>query len=449
MVAACGLRYNKYMKFFTKRLKKAMYFGVAGYLGFWADMVLRRWSPRTIVVTGSVGKTSLLKMLEYQFGAKARTSGKNNSTFGIPLDILGLEGTAGRPWRWLTILLLAPYRAFTVNHTAKYYLAEADASMPGEGKFLAGLLKPYITIWSNLGKTHSEDFEPLVKSGAYSDVDSAIAAEFAQFAMHTQRVVLTDGDNPNLAEAMTEEAPNMRRHSNEETLKQYRVHKDRTAFQMHSGNIYRFSSPLPYALGYQVALMDKLLKMLRIEPKLDMTDQDYPPGRSTYLRGISDTTIIDSSYNASLNSMETVIDMFDEIVASRKIMVLGDLLEQGSQSASEHRKLARKVMMFESNLVAVVLVGAHCKTHVEPILKKTLNVPVVSFESSKGVAKYIEGLLVGKEAILFKGSQSIYLELAIEELLANTADAAKLPRRNSFFEQKRKALLSRTGLSRA
>src|SRR6266403_3974403 len=94
------------------RLKRLLYFPIASYFRFFAQLRLRRWNPRIIVVTGSNGKTTLLHMLEAQIGEKARYSHHANSAFGIPFDILDLKRKTLLKTEWIRLFLLAPFQVF-------------------------------------------------------------------------------------------------------------------------------------------------------------------------------------------------------------------------------------------------------------------------------------------------------------------------------------------------
>ena len=41
------------------KFKKKFYFLVASYFRFFANISFRRWQPRVIAITGSVGKTTM------------------------------------------------------------------------------------------------------------------------------------------------------------------------------------------------------------------------------------------------------------------------------------------------------------------------------------------------------------------------------------------------------
>ncbi|MBQ1528142.1 hypothetical protein IIZ77_00655, partial [Candidatus Saccharibacteria bacterium] len=92
------------------RLKKRFYFVAAGYFRFFANFAYRRWSPRVIAVTGSVGKTTMLHMIEYQLGSKAHYSHDANSAFGIAFDMVGIKGIRGSKFRWAYLIFAVPFR---------------------------------------------------------------------------------------------------------------------------------------------------------------------------------------------------------------------------------------------------------------------------------------------------------------------------------------------------
>ena len=98
------------------KLKKKFYFSVARYFRYFANKVLKRWDPRIVAVTGSAGKTTMMKMIEHEMGEKAHYSHDANSAFGVPFDVLGLKGVTGSELRWIWLVLAAPMRGLIHNH---------------------------------------------------------------------------------------------------------------------------------------------------------------------------------------------------------------------------------------------------------------------------------------------------------------------------------------------
>ena len=163
------------------KLKKRFYFVAARYFRFFANFVLKRWRPRIIAITGSVGKTTLLHLIEHQLGSRAYYSHDANSAFGICFNLVGLKGVTGSKWRWLYLLIAVPIRSLFYHHKEQFYVVEIDGERPFETEFLASWLRPEVTLWVSLGLSHAVQFEQEVKNGKFDTHQVAIAAEFATF----------------------------------------------------------------------------------------------------------------------------------------------------------------------------------------------------------------------------------------------------------------------------
>jgi UDP-N-acetylmuramoyl-tripeptide--D-alanyl-D-alanine ligase len=158
-----------------------------------------------------------------------------------------------------------------------------------------------------------------------------------------------------------------------------------------------------------------------------------PPGRGTVLQGVKETTLIDSSYNGNLGSIKAMLSMFDIFPAKKKWVVIGDMKELGKEEKEEHEALA--TLLKEMDLERVVLIGKLVQQYTLPKLKNAKG-----FNKSSDAFKYIEENIKGGEAILFKGSQSIYLEGLIEPLLESPQDISKLPRQTEFWKNQRRKI---------
>src|SRR4030042_6110916 len=79
-------------------------------LKYFATKALRRFKPRIVGVTGSVGKTSTKEAIYTVLASKfrVRKNEKNyNNEIGLPLAILGLESGGGSLWKWMGVFLRA------------------------------------------------------------------------------------------------------------------------------------------------------------------------------------------------------------------------------------------------------------------------------------------------------------------------------------------------------
>ena len=158
------------------------------------------------------------------------------------------------------------------------------------------------------------------------------------------------------------------------------------------------------------------------------------PGRCSFFKGKKGINIIDSSYNAHMISMTSVLDMVKRMHAEHKWLVIGDIVDQGSLEEEEHKKLASLIAEVKPD--KVILVGRRTKKYTAPELKKMGVSAVATLDPKKALA-YIEKTITGRETIVFKGSQ--YLEWIIEKLLANKEDEKKLCRREKAAVMRRKS----------
>src|SRR3989344_6302645 len=330
-----------------KTLKKFFYFPFAYYFRFFSKIRLARWTPYIIVVTGSSGKTTLLHLLESQVGDRAKYSHHANSAYGIPFDILGLKRENLLLTEWIYLFLSSPISIFKKNPNEHIYIVETDCDIPEEGRFLATLLKPKVTLFTNSAKTHSMNFDPLVKNGEFETVEEAIAYEFGYFLEYSRELCIVNGDS-NLIEKQLGRTKSHIEKVFVKDLKDYAVLKDKTIFKI-GQETYEFVHLLPREFFYAIAMSNILLKKLNIKQDLLFKNFLLPPGRSSVFKGIKGTTIIDSSYNANLDSMTAILDMFDNIKAEKKWIIAGDMLEQGEGERQEHEKLAEVISQIKSD----------------------------------------------------------------------------------------------------
>ena len=107
------------------------------------------------------------------------------------------------------------------------------------------------------------------------------------------------------------------------------------------------------ALTMSAVLLAQKLLGLDISGSLELTEEAIPQGRGNETK-VSGITIVDDSYNANPESMLAALTfMTQDKSPGRKIAVLGEMLELGNITASEHKKMAKVFSAFDK----VFLVG--------------------------------------------------------------------------------------------
>ncbi len=424
------------------KFKKKFYFIVASYFRFFANFAFRRWHPRVIAITGSVGKTTMLNLVECTLGDKAHYSHDANSAYGIAFDMVNLRGVTGSKLRLFYLFLAVPLKSLFYKHQEEFYVVEIDGERPHEAEFLASWLKPEVTLWISLGLSHAVQFEQQVKDGLFSSLDKAITHEFAMLPQYTQKLVIIDGEVDLMNRALDSiKQKNLTKATvikcSKDAVKTYKVEPNHTSFILQGtadsvSHEYEFNRPMSKDIAIQLTMLETLVNYLKVKPRYDFSNLKLAPGRNSYFDGKNGLKIIDSSYNAHLISVKSILEMYKAMHAPHKWLVIGDIVDQGSIEGQEHAKLADEIIKVKPE--QVILIGRRTKKYTAPILKKA-GLNIYTTLDPREALKFLEENLTGQETLLFKGSQ--YLEWLIEKLLKNPKEAKYLPRREKAAIKRR------------
>jgi UDP-N-acetylmuramoyl-tripeptide--D-alanyl-D-alanine ligase len=138
-----------------------------------------------------------------------------------------------------------------------------------------------------------------------------------------------------------------------------------------------------------------------------------PKARLQLLNGINNSRIINDTYNASPNSMNSALEVLKKLKGKRKILVLGDMKELGKEEAKFHKIIGNKIKSKYFDLLLVIgelgkIIGENAKLPKENIyfLKKHQEAVEILRKNLK------EGDLV-----LVKGSHIMQMEKIVEEVI--------------------------------
>lgn len=410
------------------KLKKQLYFIVAKYFIFWANISFTRWNPRVFAITGSVGKTTMLNLLEVQLKNKVHYSHNANSVYGIAFDILGLTGVTGSKLKWIFLFFAAPFRAVSFTHDQSIYVVEIDGERPYETELLARWLKPEVTFWVSFGRSHAVQFDEQVKQGLFKNVDEAILHEFSWLPKLTTKAVVYNNTDKNIASVM-KNIDIKKFPVNQDALQGYEVWPNKTKIKV-DGQTFTFNQPIPKEIYIQLAMVFIIAKYLDEKPTTTFENFTQPAGRSNYYNGIKKLQLIDSSYNAHLMSMKSIVELYKNMQASQKWIVIGDIIDQGETEAEQHKELGQ--LLNKAKFDRYIFVGRRTQEHTYSEIT-TKN--AVTFLRPKNALDYIINETQGDETILFKGSQ--YLEGIIAELLNDKSDIKNLPRQDKAAKKRR------------
>lgn len=172
---------------------------------------------------------------------------------------------------------------------------------------------------------------------------------------------------------------------------------------------------------------------------------DLPAWRASIFQWKHQSIIFDSSYNSSPVGTYHMLDLMQDIREQLPdygiICLMGEMRELYDLTESAHTKLAHKLM--EMNSDYVWLVWESTQTYMLDPLVKVLGQDRVRYSpDSRQLGIWVNTILEQsskKYIILVKGSQNtIFLEEAVKQLLANSHDTTKLCRQSDWRMIKKK-----------
>ncbi len=383
-------------------------------------LVIKRYDPYIIAITGTVGKTStkeaMVAVLSDKFNTRG-SAGNLNTEFGAPLVFLK-QGKAGESYlEWASILLKGvSLLVFRDKDYPEIIVSEIAADKPGDIEYLCSVIKPHISVITAVG-------EVPVHVEFYNSVEE-VAKEKAKLAFAAKDNVFLCFDDPlvrEMGEGITfgfEKEADVYIHSFEHTQKG-------VSFAIsHNKKDHRFHLPLigkPAAYSFAAAFA--VASYLGLE---DISSDNIfsPPGRMSLLEGIKETMIIDGSYNAAPASVFSALECLEDFPAKRRLAVLGDMLELGEHSLDQHRKVGERA---RSVCDIVISVGE---------LSREMNSDY-HFQRSEDVASFLPDVIKKGDVVLVKGSQSIRTEKVVYSIMKYPQKAEKLlVRQTSYWRKK-------------
>lgn len=397
-----------------------------------AKLVVKKYNPKIIGITGSVGKTSTkdaIFVVLSKFKTVRKSEKSFNSEIGLPLTILGLQNGWDDPFIWFENIIKGFCLILCKKQYPEYLILEMGVGKPGDmKKNVTTWLKPDIAIITRFPDkpAHIEFFGSVEK---IIEEKSALA-----FAVKKNGVLILNHDD--------EKVYSLHNKSNCKTIS-YGMHENATYHSSYPTYLYKNEGDIKIPIGINFKLeyegntfpvmLPNILGVHNIgqasaaiacahEIGCDLLESinavsEYvtPPGRLSLIKGINNSIIIDDTYNASPVAMEAAIGVLKEIEGKRKIAVLGDMLELGKFTEEEHRLVGEKIFGIANILITV---GPRARFIAEGAIEKGFNVKeVYMFDSSKTVAKFIEGMVQEGDIVLIKGSQGIRLERAVEAIM--------------------------------
>jgi len=169
-----------------------------------------------------------------------------------------------------------------------------------------------------------------------------------------------------------------------------------------------------FAAGAAMAVAG-LFNINLIEASQALADYRGPKSRMRILKGIKNTVIIDDTYNSSPAAAHLAVETLIALPAKRKIFITGDMLELGDYTIKAHQGLGN---LAGGRVDILVCVGSRSKFVADAASNQMLKSNIYLFETSDLAKKKVQELLEEGDTVLIKGSQSMYMEKIVEEIMA-------------------------------
>lgn len=404
-------------------------------LRFMARLVFKKYRPLVVGITGSVGKSSAKEAVALVLSAAhgvRKAEGNYNNEIGIPLTVIGAQSGGGSVFRWAGVFLKWFWMMIFPMRYPEVLVLEMGIDRPGDMDYLLGFVPVKIGIATQVSSSHM----------AYLGSVTDIAREKGKL------IAALPEDGFAVLNADDKRTLRMRERTNAKIFtygfgEEAMVRADNLLFHREARRVEGFSFKLnfdgksipvrlpklvarhhiPAALA--AASVGLALRMNLVEISEALEGFEPLPGRLRLLPGRGNSVLLDDTYNASPVSTRAALQVVGELMAPRKIVVLGDMLELGPETGKEHAELAAAVAASGAHIV--VTVGKHMRSLHNALFENGYaRKQLVWAEDPLTAAETLLQIVRSDDLILIKGSRSMRMEKVTEALLVDPQEAKDL-----------------------
>ena len=362
-------------------------------LGDIAKFYKNKFKIPFIAVTGSVGKTTTRDMVYSTISAKynsLKNVGNLNNQFGVPLTL------------------------FNLNKEHECAVIEMGMSGFNEIEYLANIVNPQIGIISNIGYSHVEHLGS--RDGIFK-AKMEIATNFDENSL-----LIVNGDDDCLKTLKTKVLVYKLRtfgfdKDNDIYCESYEMDEESINFvavingkkeeffipTVGKHNIYNAMAAILVGLNLNMTIeeiKDGLKNFQCTKNRLDIIKKDK-------------LTIIDSVYNASIDSMSAALNILGRY-ENRRVAILGDMFEMGEFAEFGHRQVGKAAL---GNIDIMIAIGKDSEFIVKELKENNMNENnLYHFETKEEAIENLDNIIKDDDVILVKASRGMNLEKVVEYL---------------------------------
>ena len=364
-----------------------------------AHGIRREAGTKVVAITGSAGKTTTKEVTSEFLEARyrvVRNRGNFNNHIGLPLSLIELRQ---RP---------------------EIAVVELGMNHAGEISTLVRVAEPDVRVWTNVGEAHLGFFASLdaiadakaeIFEGAAASTllvanadDPRIAARIGAFR---GRVVTFGIDRDADVRASRVVDRGIEGTSARVTARTGAV--EMTTALIGRANLANILAATAVAEEFGVPLADVASRAAQLRPASH---------RGEIVRLASGVTVVDDSYNANPTATRRALDVLASGQGSRRIAVIGEMLELGERSAELHEGVGRAAAKARVDVLLAVG-GAPAKALADAAVAAGMPAASVRyFATSDEAADAAVALVKTGDLVLVKGSRGVKTDRVVERLRA-------------------------------
>ena len=339
----------------------------------------RQLNIPVIGITGSNGKTTTKELISKVLGTTFNTfatRGNLNNHIGVPLTIL------------------------SISQKVEIAIVEMGANHIGEIADLCEIAQPTHGLITNIGKAHIEGF------GGFEGVIRG-KSELYQYLIQHDREVFINSQDPILS--------NMSKRFSHPIF--YPEKGDFLNVTYTGSNPYlnfigerNIEIPTKLIGAYNfnniaaALCIAKYFKVPTVSAEEAVAQYEPTNNRSQVLQKETNTIVLDA-YNANPSSMNAALENFDQMEATNKVVILGDMMELGEESDQLHREI---VATTKKGISKVLLCGSMM------MKARDANPEASCFANRDELIDWLTRNPIKDSTILIKASRGIGLEEVLE-----------------------------------
>jgi UDP-N-acetylmuramoyl-tripeptide--D-alanyl-D-alanine ligase len=319
------------------------------------------------------------------------TKGNLNNDIGMPLTLMRLQDES-------------------------YAVIEMGANHHGEIDYLSRICRPDVALLNNAGRAHREGFGDLAgvakakseilhglkKNGVFVyNADDRFADQWVEKASDVKRIGFGLSDK---AHVRSQDDSYTIKWLEEGCVASFDVETEATSFSVSLKLLGKHNRM--NALGAISVALSLDVPVEKVQAGL--ASLDSVPGRLHSLKGLSQSRLIDDSYNANPESVIAAIKLLSS-APGRRILVLGDLVELGDDRDQLHAELG------EAAAAAGVDVLFTCGQHIQNA-HDAFTGEKHHYQQQEDLIAAMQSFVAKDDVVLVKGSRSSRMENVVSAL---------------------------------